>query len=301
MELRQLKYFLAVAEELHFGRAARKVHIAQPPLSQQIKALEEELGAKLFIRNSRNVELTAEGRFFQEEALAIIEKINHAADTVGRMSKGEKGRISVGFMEIAMDSHLPEIIRSFKFDYPDVRVKVTQLGTSAQMDKLREDQLEVGFCSVFRYGLQDLEYKLLFRKEHLLAMPEDHPLADKKSVSLEDVAKERLIIFPRSGHPDLYDSIFESFNSKGLLPRTSQEVAGISGVTALIAAGMGVSFIPENTRIERKGIVTRTISDDFPTMDIYMVWKKGQPAAVVRLFMDEVASFYELEPVFDNV
>jgi DNA-binding transcriptional LysR family regulator len=298
MELRQLKYFLAVAEELHFGRAAEKVHIAQPPLSQQIKALEEELGAKLFLRNSRNVQLTEEGKYFRKEAVEIFDKINNAADTVFRMAKGETGRISVGFMEIAMDSHLPEIIRSFKYDYPDVRVKVSQLGASSQMEKLRTGQLQVGFCSAYKYGLQDLDYKLLFRKQHLLAMPEDHALAAKDSVTLEDVAGERLIIFPRVGHPDLYDSIFAAFHKKNIFPGPAQEVAGISGVTALIAAGMGVSFVPENTRIQRKGIVTRPLADNFPTMDIYMVWKKGEPTAVVSLFLEEVAAFYELESVF---
>lgn len=295
MELRQLRYFLAVAEELHFGRAAKKVHIAQPPLSQQIKALEEELGAKLFVRSSRKVELTAEGRYFMEEVTAILDRLNHVSNTILRMTKGETGCISVGFLEIAMDSSLPEIIRGFKCDYPDIRVNVSQLGASVQLERLRKEVLEVGFCSVYKYGLQDLDYKLLFKKELFLAMPEDHRLTSKRSVTLEDVSKERLIIFPRAGHPDLYDGILEAFTSKGYLPDIRQEVAGISGVTALIAAGMGVSFVPENTRIQRKGIVTRPLEDDFPTMDIYMVWKKGEPAAAVQRFLDEVTAFYKLD------
>lgn len=299
MELRQLKYFVAVAEELHFGRAAKRVHIAQPPLSQQIKALEEELGARLFERSSRKVELTAEGRYLLDEAREILDRVSDAMETVGRMVRGEAGRMHVGFMEIAMDSHLPEIMRHFRAGYPDVGVRVSQLGASVQLERLRNGELDVGFCSVFRHGLQGLEDRLLFEKEHFLAMPEDHPLTRKEKVSLEDVAEERLIMFPRFGQPDLYDSILEAFTMKGLYPDVGQEVAGISGVTALIAAGMGVSFVPENTRIQRKGIVTRPIDGDFPAMDIYMVWKKGEPAAALRLFLEEVAASYRLGPVFD--
>lgn len=294
MELRQLRYFVAVAEELHFGRAARRVHIAQPPFSQQIKSLEEEIGARLLERNSRKVRLTNEGRYFYGQAVSILEQAGEAASTVARMAKGEYGCVKVGFTETAMDSLLPEAVRSFNNRYPGVSMQFSQFGTSTQLEQIRTGHLEVGFSTIFIHAMEGLSSVKLFSKRHVLAVPEDHIFTRGDSVSLEDIAGEDLIMFPRSGQPDLHDSIMKTFTSRGLVPVISQEVSGLSGASALIASGMGVTFLPENSRIARKGIALVSLRDDFPSMDIYMVWNREEYSNTAGVFMEQVADYFSV-------
>ena len=298
MELRQLRYFIAVAEELHFGRAARRVHIAQPPFSQQIKALEEEIGARLLERNSRKVRLTNEGRYFYKQAMDIMAQVEEATATVGRMSKGEYGNVRVGFLEIAMDSLLPEAVRSFSHRYPGVSVRLSQFGASIQLEKIHSGELDVGFSTVYLHAMEGLSSVKLFSKKHVLAVPEDHIFTAKKSVSLNDIAQENLLMFPRTGQPDLYDSIMESFAVRGLVPRVRQEISGLSGASALISSGMGVTFLPDNSRVSRKGIAMVPISDEFPCMDIYMVWNRDDYSNTAGVFMEWVADYFSVSGAF---
>ncbi|WP_027721130.1 LysR family transcriptional regulator [Maridesulfovibrio zosterae] len=300
MELRQLRYFVAVAEELHFGRAARRVHIAQPPFSQQIKSLEEEIGARLLERNSRKVWLTNEGRYFYRQAVSILEQAQEAASTVARMSKGEYGNIKVGFTETAMDSLLPEAVRSFSSKYPGVSVQFSQFGTSNQLENIRSGKLDLGFSTIFHYAMEELSSVKLFSKKHILAVPEDHIFTQKDSVSLEEIAQENLIMFPRAGQPDLHDAIMKMFTSKGFSPAISQEISGLSGASALIASGMGVTFLPENSHITRKGIALVPLQDDFPSMDIFMVWKSDEYSNTAAVFMEQVAAYFSVSDFFAN-
>ncbi|HAS89372.1 MAG TPA: LysR family transcriptional regulator [Desulfovibrio sp.] len=298
MELRQLRYFIAVAEELHFGRAARRVHIAQPPFSQQIKGLEEELGARLLERNSRKVRLTNEGRYFYKQAVDIVAQAEEAAETVGRMAKGEYGNIRVGFTETAMDSLLPEAVRSFSHRYPGVSTRLGQFGSSIQLERIRSGGLDVGFSTVFLHAMEGLSSVKLFSRKHELAVPEDHIFTVGKIVSLTEIAQENLLMFPRSGQPDLYDAIMNTFASKGLVPKVQQEISGFSGSSALISSGMGVTFLPENSRVSRKGIAMVPISDDFPGMDIYMVWNREEYSNTAGVFMEWVADYFSVSKSF---
>ncbi|NDV22882.1 LysR family transcriptional regulator [Desulfovibrio sp. JC022] len=298
MELRQLRYFIAVAEELHFGRAARRVHIAQPPFSQQIKGLEEELGARLLERNSRKVRLTNEGRYFYKQAMDIVAQAEDAAATVGRMAKGEYGNIKVGFMEIAMDSLLPEAVRSFSHRYPGVSVRLSQFGASIQLQKISSGEMDVGFSTVYLHAMEGLSSVKLFSRKHVLAVPEDHIFTAEKSVSLTEIARENLLMFPRSGQPDLYDAIMDAFTSRGLVPRVKQEISGLSGASALISSGMGVTFLPENSRVSRKGIAMVPVSDEFPSMDIYMVWNREDYSNTAGVFMEWVADYFSVSRSF---
>ncbi|WP_432735086.1 LysR family transcriptional regulator [Maridesulfovibrio sp. FT414] len=298
MELRQLKYFIAVAEELHFGRAARRVHIAQPPFSQQIKSLEEELGARLLDRNSRKVRLTSEGRYFYQQALTILKQAEEASITVGRMAKGEYGSLKVGFTETAMDSLLPESVRSFSHRYPGISMQFSQYGTSNQLEQIRSGGLDVGFSTIFRHAMDGLSSVKLFSKKHVLAVPEDHIFTSQDSVSLKEVAGEHVIMFPRSGQPDLHDEIMKAFRVRGLSPVISQEVSGLSGASALIASGMGVTFLPENSRTSRRGIALVPLSDSFPAMDIYMVWNSEQYSNTSGVFMEWVADYFSVSKAF---
>ncbi|MBI9112556.1 LysR substrate-binding domain-containing protein [Maridesulfovibrio ferrireducens] len=300
MELRQLRYFIAVAEELHFGRAAQRVHIAQPPFSQQIKSLEEEIGAKLLERNSRKVRLTEEGRYFYEQAVSILEQTDLAVSTVSRMAKGESGSVKVGFMEIAMDSLLPEAIRAFRHKHSDVSVLISQLGASAQLERIRSDELDVGFSTVFMHGMEGLASIRLFSKKHVLAVPDDHAFTRKKSLSLKEIAKEKLIMFPRAGQPDLHDSIMQAFSKRGLVPIISQEVSGLSGAAALISSGMGVAFLLDNSHVSRTGITLIPVIEEFPSMDIFMVWNKDSCSNTAKVFMERVADYFSVSKIIFN-
>lgn len=251
-------------------------------------------------RDSRNVRLTAEGQYFYEQAVLILEQSELAASTVGRMAKGETGRVQVGFMEIAMDSLVPEAIRTFRNKFSGVSVLISQLGATVQLERIRTGELDVGFSTVFMHGMEGLESLKLFSKKHVLAVPDDHLFTRKKKLTLKDIAKDKLIMFPRAGQPDLYDSMMEAFSKKGLEPIISQEVAGLSGAAALISSGMGVAFLPDNSHVSRKGITLIPIMEDFPLMDIYMVWNKDSCSNAAKKFMESVADYFAVSSVADN-
>lgn len=211
MELRQLRYFLAVAEELHFGRAARRMNISQPPLSQQIRQLEDELGATLFERTSRSVALTPEGVFLKKEASTILGKLGKACETVKAMGRGEEGHLSIGFVVILNQSRLPEVIRDFRVKYPDVRLELKEMSTNAQLIALEDGELDIGFIRAYGHRLEGLNQQSYLREDYMLAISDDHPLAKNSEIRLCDLTDEPLIMFNRDYQPELYDHILRLF------------------------------------------------------------------------------------------
>ncbi len=286
MELRQLKYFVAVAEELHFGRAARRVHISQPPLSQQIKALEDEMGVKLLKRTSRSVSLTAAGRLFLEEARSILAQLDRASDKVLRTARGEIGHLSIGFVGPAMDGRLPEALKEFQKRYPDVILSLNEQGTRAQMEALIQDRIHIGFLRLFGNDLGGFQKELFLREPYLLALPRGHALTKKRDLTLASLKGHPMILFPRPIQPALYDNIISSLEKAGVTPVISQEAGTKHTTIALVSAGLGVALVPASTaNLKRTGVAFRPIKGALPPVEIFMVWPEDMGNPIVDRFL----------------
>ncbi|UZP67355.1 LysR substrate-binding domain-containing protein [Desulfovibrio mangrovi] len=289
MELRHLHYFIAVAEELHFGNAAKRLHMSQPPLSQQVRQLEEELGVSLFSRTSRSVALTPEGAAFLEDARDILQRTELAVKRVQAVANGEEGLLRVGFMGYALMTGYPQAIREFRQRYPKVRLELWEFSTAHQLRMIAADELDVGLISCVRGVPMKLD-SLLFRKEpFMLCIPEGHPLAELEAVPLARLAGVPLILFPRKAHPMLYDALIASFRNAGVVAEVVQSVARIETGKALVAAGLGCSIHPASVSAAmRPGVVYRPLIGDMPSPELRVVWKKDNLSAALSLFLEEV-------------
>lgn len=283
METRHLKYFVAVAEELHFGKAAKRLHISQPPLSQQIMKFEEELGVPLFLRDRRSVRLTAAGESLLKDARSILGSMEQARRNLSAAAGGERGRLSLGYIGPALNTALPEVIRRFRGTYPNVRFDLQQMGTNEQLDALRAETIDAGVVRLFRHQTDGLETMLFHQEAYAVVVPEDHPLAERDSVDLSEIEGEPLITFPRSVHPPLYDEWMRIFASHGFMPDIVQEVETKNAAQALAAAGMGIAIVPESLSSEaRRGVRFLTLNGKYPTLEIHVVTRRGDISPATR-------------------
>lgn len=285
MELRQLRYFVAVAEELHFGRAAVRVHIAQPPLSQAIRALEDELGARLFTRTSRSVALTKAGEAFWVEARSILAQAETAVRSVRRIEEGAAGELAVGYMNPAMDAVLCRALAAFSRERPGVGLRLRELPSPAQLEEVRAGRLDLGFIRQAGQDLRGLESVTVVREPYVLALPTKHPLARLRAVPLAEAGKCPLILFPRTQMPKLHDAVLAGFRASGAEPHIAQEVQGKHASLALVAAGLGLCLVPASAREwRRKGVVLRPVVGELPVVEMSAVWQPERcGAAGLRL------------------
>ncbi len=276
MELRHLRYFVAVAEELHFRRAAERLHVSQPPLSQQIRALERELGVELFSRNRRRVELTAPGRALLGRAREILAAVDDAVETTRRVARGEAGELAVGFVGSAMYGALPDVLREFRGMRPGVALRLRELPTGAALDALAEGRIDVG---VVRPAQVDagIALDVVAREAVVVALPEAHRLAGRRRLALRDLAGEDFVLLARREAPGLRAAI----DALGAEPHEVQEVAEVRTVLGLVAAGVGVSLVPEAVAgAERAGVRFLPLAGRAPTVDLALAWREddGSPA-----------------------
>jgi DNA-binding transcriptional LysR family regulator len=251
MELRHLRYFVALAEELHFSRAARRLGISQPPLSQQIQALELSLNAPLFERTNRRVELTEAGRALLVEARATLDQAERAATIVGRAQRGEIGELRIGFAPSApLIAPFTATVLAFRKAAPGVRLVLGEQVTTEQIDALLERRLHIGFIrSPSEPDLPETIVAIELHREPLVAfMRADHPLARGRTVPLKALANEPFIFFPRSHGTSLYDQVLALCRKAGFTPRIDQEARGNATILGLVAVGLGVSILPESLR-----------------------------------------------------
>jgi len=244
MELRHLKYLIAVAEELHFGRAAIRLNISQPPLSQQIRQLEEELGVRLFDRTKREVRLTEAGRRLVEEARAILGRVDHLSAVAARAGSGEIGHLAVG-VSGGMNPILIKVLEVFGKQYPGVRIELHHISSGAQIEELRERRLDVGFVYL-PIQAPFLTTEIVLREPLCLAVPKRHPLARHKTVALTSLEGEPMILFPRGVTPGVHDAITGLCREAGFTFHVAHEVDSIAGALTLVSAGLGIAFCTPN-------------------------------------------------------
>jgi DNA-binding transcriptional LysR family regulator len=299
MELRHLRYFVAVAEERHVTRAAERLGIQQPPLSQQIRALEKELDVQLFRRQPRGVELTEAGRTLLADARAILAQVEHAVATTQRTARGEQGRIAVGFTSSApFHPFMPRVIRSFRDSAPRVSLMLEEGGTSELVDALRQERLDVAFIrspipgavgAQATEGETSLAVQPLLEEEMLVALPTGHRLAGTTPLPLPALAGETFVLYRRPSGPGLYDSIIAACHRAGFNAQVGQEAPRILSTLSLVAAGLGVSLVPDSLqRLRVEGVSYRRLKASPLKAPLNLAHRRDETSTAVRRFIDLV-------------
>lgn len=286
VELRHLRYFCAVADEQHFGRAAARLALSQPALSVQIKQLEETVGTRLFDRHSRHVTLTDAGRVFDESARRILREVESAVAATRRASTGETGTLRLGFGPSLMQATLAQVMRAYGLRYPDVRVDLRELPAAEQGAALLRGELDVAFM---RGAQQDprLDVQPFAREPLLIAVNREHPRATAKRLPLAALAHDPWVLFPRVIAPQLYDQVLRLCREAGFVPHVVQESREVYTTVGLVGAGIGVTIVPQNiARMSWPDIVYRPIPR--ASVQLSIVRPSGPVRPVVRTFLDVV-------------
>lgn len=288
IELRHLRYFIAVAEELHFGRAAERLHMAQPPLSQQIRQLEEYLGFQLFYRTKRSVQITEAGQAFLEESRKLLKQLDQAIETGRQVSRGEKGQIVIGFVSSAAYNVLPVILRAFRSQIPQVRLELHEMPTNEQLNWLREGRIDIGFL---RPPIEDktLQVRTIVREPMVVALPESHAFIEHKQIKLSSLAKEAFVLFPRPLSPRAYDQIISLCQQAGFSPNVVQEAMQMQTIVSLVAGGIGIAIVPVSLQnMQRTGVVYKPLEEPAPCAEIAVAWRQNDSSASIQQFLEIV-------------
>jgi DNA-binding transcriptional LysR family regulator len=288
MELRHLRYFVAVAEEMHFGRAAERLRIAQPPLSRQIKDLEREIGTPLFDRVPRGVELTPAGQAFLPEARLTLAQAERAQRTAQRAALGETGRLRVGFVEAATHSGiLPDVLGFFRVHLPAIGLSLFELDPLRQAEAFRDNRVDLGILQgSMLESARWLREESIYAEPIVLAVPGDHRLAGRARFTLESVADEAFVLFPRQTDPALFDDIVSRCRARGFSPRVAQEATGWHTLASLVGAGVGIGFVPRSlAKFQQHGVTYRAIPQFSVQMTLSAVWPAGQKSPVRERFV----------------
>ncbi|WP_257350372.1 LysR substrate-binding domain-containing protein [Pseudalkalibacillus decolorationis] len=286
MELRHVRYFITLAEELHFGRAANRLHIAQPPLSRQIQKLEEEIDVRLFDRTKRNVKLTNAGKVFLEKAYQILDQVEQARVITQMTSKGEHGGLTVGFT--GTSEGVIKIIRKFKEEYPLVGLILHKMGKADQIRALHEKRIDVGFVASPVISDQ-LHVRSLGEIPFMAVLPETHPLTSKKSpLYIHDLAEESFVMTPKTAGVDYYNTFIKICHQSGFTPKITIHAHDVQTIIALVSSGIGVSLV--NSKFPLKGAVYRKLEDVTITMERAVVWRRGEKSDVLQNFLNVLDS-----------
>ncbi len=285
MELRHLRYFVAVAEELHFGRAAAKLHISQPPLSQQIRRLEKELRAPLFQRTKRHVELTNAGRVFLEEARALVAQAEQAASSAQRASRGEIGQLTVGCALWADFLNGARIIGRFAQRHPDVELELRDLTATEQISALETGGIDVG---ILRPPVpnKSLVSECLTSENLVVAFPRGHPFKNRERIPWTALGEQPYILFSRRRAPAFEALIERACDQAGVTLKVKYEVEHPQTVLAVVEAGLGVSLVPASSQMsKRPGVAYRPLWPPGPQLETVIAWRRGSEAPLVQTFV----------------
>ena len=290
MELRHIRYFLAVAEERHFTRAAAKLGIGQPPLSQQIKDLETEIGARLFHRVAHGAELTAAGEAFLERVQGMPALAEQGKQAALRASRGEIGSLRVGFTaSSAFNAVVPTAIRAFRRAYSDVDLVLEEANTTRLVAGLEEESLDAAFLRPGDAGIEAFQLRLLCEEPMVVALPASHPVAARRNVGLSELKDEPFLVFPRANGPSLYDAMIGACRQAGFEPIIGQVAPQLASVVNLVAAELGVAIVPASmSRVQIAGVTYRPIAGRAPTAQLALAHRRGETSTVVRNFIASV-------------
>lgn len=287
MELRHLRYFVAVAEELHFRRAAQRLGIAQPPLSQQIRRLEEELGVTLLHRTKRRVALTEAGSIFLDGARQTLEQAAGAARMAQRAKRGEIGRLAVGFA--GPGNWLPRVLRPFRARHPGIELTLHQLTTARQVEALQARRLDVGLLRPPLTGGQGLSLETVAREAIIAALPRGHRLERRRAVPLKELKDDPFVLFPRPEGPGFYDQLLSLCHSAGFSPQVVQEATDMRTIVNLVAGAIGVSLVPSpSDDLRLAGVVYRPLQGATSWTELALAWRHGDDRPALQAFLGVV-------------
>jgi len=293
VELRHLRYFLAVADELHFGRAAERIGIAQPALSQQIRRLESEVGAELFHRSTRQVRLSAAGDALRPHALRALDDVAKGAAAAVRASRGEIGSLTVGFIETAASTFVPAAVRRFRAERPAVALTLRELGVDAQIEALRSGKLDVAIVRP-PIASAELLVEVVAEEGLVAAVSARHALAQRHRISARALAEEPLVALSRETVPGLYDQVISLLGERGGAARVTQEATSIQAVLGLVAAELGVALLPASVRsLNRDGVAFVTLAPS-PRSTMLMICRRDDSSPLVAAFRDAARESAEI-------
>lgn len=287
MELRQLKYFIATAEELHFRRAAELVHVAQPALSQQIHQLEEEIGVVLFERSNRKVSLTPAGRVFYERARIVVDNASKALQDARSIGRGDAGTLTIGFISTAAMVVLPSALQFIRESLPSAEIELRELDPSHQIDALQAGQLDLGF-TISEILDEEFSVRGMGRENLIAALPDRPKYAELDRVDLALLAPEATILPIRHARRGYYETVTAAYRLAGVKPARIQCVRMIQTGLVLVGAGLGVALVPECfTHIRMHGVIYRPLADPVPTVEISAVWRNENRSPLLLKFIRE--------------
>ncbi len=291
MELRHVRYFLAVAEYLNFSKAAQQLHIAQPPLSRQIRQLEEDIGVALFVRSKRRVELTKAGQVFLSEARKLVVQAGHATEAARHAQKGESGVVRIGIAS-GLGGVVGKAVADHCQLFPAVNVECRDIFSTVQNETLRKCEIDVGFLRP-PVDQVNLDCELLLEEEFVVVLPQVHRLAKRKSLRLKDVADEPLIIFDRNFSCGLYDKILGLYSRQGLTPHfTVTHVEAHEEAGAIMVASGKAIFIGAGAIVTRSvsgiDLASVPLNEAGAKIEVYMAWRKDEQSSAVFSFLDSV-------------
>jgi DNA-binding transcriptional LysR family regulator len=298
MELRHLRYFVAVARERSFSRAAEVLHIAQPPLSRQIQQLEEELGVQLIKRGTRPAHLTEQGRLLYEQAVQILERMEEIRAIVRRLERSKRNIFSMGFVASTLYGRLPEVIRAYRAARPDTELNLVELTSLEQLSALKEGRIDVGFG---RIPLDDptVTRQLLRNERLVVAFPLGHPISARPGpLRLEHLADERLIVYPKAPRPSYADQVLALFRDQGLKPAALHEVRELQTALGLVVAEAGICLVPASVeQLRRDRITYKSLDEDAAVSPIFMSCRKDDASPEIVLVLELIRDLYEREGI----
>lgn len=288
MELRHFRYFSAVARYLSYSEASRYLHVAQPAISQTILDLEEEIGARLFLRSNRKVQLTAAGTAFLSEVEGILKRTDEAKRTAQRAARGEVGILRIGFIAPATAPILPSLVQSYLRQYPDVELQLHHMNPDAQFAAFDEGALDLGFSRPLPPEVRPYFEEEVVYDDYLGALlPPKHPLAKEKTIKLEQLSAERFVLFHRAGAPALFDEAVAMCCQAGFSPQVRHEPDLMTTVFVLVESGLGVSLVPGYVRgFERQKTIRRPLTVQSKPMPLCAVWPRGSQSLTLEAFLD---------------
>jgi DNA-binding transcriptional LysR family regulator len=291
MELRHLRYFVAVAEELNFSRAAERLGIAQPPLSQQIQHLERELGVALFVRTHRRVELTDVGRALLDDARRTLAQAGRFVDIARRAARGEAGSLRLGFSSAALYTMVPAILRAFLARAPEVTLNLEERSSEEQIEMLSAGAIDAGFVRLpIVNPAPALSLRTIVREPLLVALWHGHRLAKHRAVALRALAAERFIIVARSAARGLHDQIVALCRRAGFEPAIAQEAAEVSTIVSLVSAGLGVAIVPASVRnLQRERVTYHATAGGAAMTEMALAYDRRNRSRVLLSFLEVAA------------
>lgn len=296
MECRHLRYFLVLSEELHFGRAAQRLAMTQPPLSLNSQQLEEAVGARLFERDSKGVRLTAAGEGFRSAAQALLAQAEDVRALARDIGAGAAGRLRIGSVGSMLFRGLPQWFREFQVTHPRIEITLTELNSQEQIDAVVHRELDLGFVHTGRVPAE-LQTEKIDSERFRFCLPADHPLTRRRAVSLIQLRHEPFILFSQKASPDYFARIVETCARLGFMPRIRHEVRHWLSVVSLVGQRMGVSIVPASlARAGLANVVLKTIAEDLPPSEAFYTWKRGPELPIREAFLGVILQGRSIDP-----